>query len=318
MRAAAVAFFALGALGAFALCAALPGCTRGGSSHEDVDAGGPAHTCPPGLTAAPGETTETVTVGGIARTYILHVPPGYTGASPAPLVFDFHPIGVEAAIWKGVTNWSATADANGFLVVWPQGYMNSWNVGRCCDPALGANVDDVAFTRAVIAQVSSEACVDAKRIFASGCSNGGRMSYELACDAADVIAAVAPVDFDCVTGATNDPSCGNCTPARPVSETQFRATGDMYCPYDGGPTSVVPGLLFPGAQENFAAWAGIDGCSGTPAQAPDDSACSTYATCSAGAEVTLCTVQGGSHCGNYGAFPIVATAWDMFQRNPLP
>jgi polyhydroxybutyrate depolymerase len=256
-------------------------------------------------------------VGGTARTYILHVPPGYTGARAVPLVFDFHPIGVQASLWKGVTNWSAVADQDGFLVVWPQGYMNSWNVGRCCDPALGADVDDVAFTRAVLAQVSSQACVDARRVYASGCSNGGGMSYELACSAADVVAAVAPVDFDCVTGPTNDPSCV-CNPSRPISERQFRATGDAYCPYDGGPTSVVAGLLFPGAEANFATWAGIDQCTGSASPSADNAACSAYSTCGAGAEVALCTIQNGSHCGNYGTFPIVELAWDMFRRHPLP
>ena len=192
-------------------------------------------------------------VGGqVSRTYILHVPPSYTGKTAMPIVFDFHPIGVEASLWKVVAGWGTAADTDGFIVVWPQGYMNSWNVGRCCDPAVSAKVDDVAFTRAIIAAVSAEACVDPKRIYASGCSNGGGMSYRLACDAADVIAAVAPVDFDCITGATNDPSCGDCSPSRPISECQFRGTDDMYVPARRRPhVGREPGLLFPGAKANF-------------------------------------------------------------------
>jgi len=297
----------------------LAGCSTGsGSGGPTPDAGGPLQTCPASVTAKPGETTETIMVGGMARTYILHVPPGYTGKTPMPLVFDFHPIGVTAELWKGVAGWGTAADADGFIVVWPQGYMSSWNVGRCCDPALGAHVDDVAFTRAIIAKVSSEACVDQRRIYASGCSNGGGMSYRLACDASDVIAAVAPVDFDCVTGSTNDPSCGDCSPSRPISECQFRGTADMFCPYDGGATSVVAGLLFPGAKANFATWAGIDQCTGSPQPQSAEAACETYSTCGAGAEVTLCTVPNGTHCGNYGTFPIVGTAWSMFQSHPLP
>jgi polyhydroxybutyrate depolymerase len=295
----------------------LAACNSHSAADDGVDAV-PAQSCPAGLTATPGETTETVTVGGLSRTYILHVPPSYTGATAVPLVFDFHPIGVQASLWKGVTTWGATADKDAFIVVWPQGYMNSWHVGRCCDPALGADVDDVAFTRAVIAQVSAEACVDSRRIYASGCSNGGGMSYELACDAADVVAAVAPVDFDCITGPTNDPSCGNCNPSRPISEVQFRCTGDKYCPYDGGPTSVVAGLLFPGAEANFATWAGIDQCTGSTQTSSDNAACQTYSNCNAGAEVTLCTVPNGVHCGNYTTFPIVDVAWDAFQRHTLP
>ena len=67
------------------------------------------------------------------------------------------------------------------------------------------------------------------------------MAYRLACDAADVIAAVAPVDFDCITGPTNDPSCGACMPARPISVRQFRGLLDFLVPYEGGETSVVAG-----------------------------------------------------------------------------
>ena len=63
--------------------------------------------------------------------------------------------------------------------------------------------------RAIINQLQTDACIDSKRVYASGCSNGGGMSYKLACDAADVIAAVAPVDCDCVTGSTSNPSCAS-------------------------------------------------------------------------------------------------------------
>jgi polyhydroxybutyrate depolymerase len=267
---------------------------------------------------APGDggandTTETLEVGGLTRTFIVHVPPSYTGATPVPLVFDFHPLDVAAAVWKGVTNWAATADAQGFIVVWPQGYMNAWNAGRCCGKA-----DDVAFTRAMITQVSGEKSIDPKRIYATGCSNGGGMSYKLACDAADVIAAVAPVNFDCITGATNNPSCGSCNPSRPISECQFMGTADMDVAYGGGPTSVVAGLDFPSAKANFATWAGIDGCTGSPHAESSQPSCDTYNTCKAEAGVTLCTIQNGTHCGSYGTYPIVQIAWKAFQSESLP
>jgi polyhydroxybutyrate depolymerase len=299
-------------------CSALlmAGCSTSSGSSGAPDASGPS--CPAGLTAKPGETTETIMVGGIARTYILHVPPSYTGKTAMPLVFDFHPIGVDASLWKYVAGWGTAADSQGFVVVWPQGYGSSWNVGRCCPPALDAGVDDVAFTRAMIDQISSEACIDSKRVYASGCSNGGGMSYKLACDAADVIAAVAPVDFDCITGPTNDPSCGDCNPSRPITEVQFRTPTDQFCPYDGGPTSVVAGLLFPGAKANFATWAGIDQCTGSPQADPSQPACDTYEKCAGGAQATLCSVPNGTHCGYYTTFPVVDTAYSAFQAHPLP
>ena len=80
----------------------------------------------------------------------------------------------------------------------------------------------------------------------------------------------------------------------------------------------MAGLLFPGAEANFATWGGIDQCTGAPQPSSDNAACATYPTCGAGAETTLCTVPGGMHCGNYRAFPITDVAWDVFQRHPLP
>ena len=77
---------------------------------------------------------------------------------------------------------------------------NAWNAGYCCDGAEKDKIDDVQFARDMIKWLEANTCVDPKRIYASGGSNGGGMSYRLACDAADVIAAVAPVDFRCVTG----------------------------------------------------------------------------------------------------------------------
>ncbi|HEY6460687.1 MAG TPA: PHB depolymerase family esterase [Polyangiaceae bacterium] len=266
-----------------------------------------------GLGSNTGDTTETLDVDGGTRTYILHTPPGYTGQTPVPLVFDFHPLGVPAAVWKGVSTWAAEADKDGFIVVWPQGIDDAWNVGRCCGGA-----DDVAFTRAMIAAISAEKSIDPKRIYATGCSNGGGMSYMLACNAADVIAAVAPVNFDCITGATNDPSCGSCTPSRPVSEVQFMGTADTEVPYDGGPTPVVQGLLFPSAQANFTTWGGFDQCTGTPAAAPSQPSCQSYASCGASTQVTLCTIDQGTHCGSYGTYPITQIAWQTFQSESLP
>jgi polyhydroxybutyrate depolymerase len=261
------------------------------------------------------------------RTYLLHIPTGYTGKTPVPVVFDFHGLGGSGSSQKGLSGWATLGDSKGFITVFPNGVGNSWNIGRCCSTAQTQNVDDVGFVRAIIKQLQADACIDSKRVYASGCSNGGGMSYKLACDAADVIAGVAPVDCDCVTGSTSNPSCASCNPARPISEIAFRATGDQVVPYNGGRCSIAadcpPGMScstfdFPGAATNFSTWATIDQCTG-PAQAlSGHPACQTNATCGAGSQVTLCTQQGGSHCGNYASLGIINIAWEMFQKEALP
>jgi polyhydroxybutyrate depolymerase len=290
--------------------------TSGDSAGSSAAGGAPPATCPDSATVKPGETTKTAMVGGTQRSFLVHIPTGYDGKTPMPVVIDFHPLGGTGSSQKGLSGWGALGDEKGFIVVWPDGVGGSWNVGRCCSTAQEQNVDDVAFTRAIIASLEADACIDSKRIYASGCSNGGGMAFKVACDAADVIAAVAPVDFDCVTNSGAEPSCGMCTPARPISEIQFRGTSDTAVPYDGG--SGPRGTVFPGAAENFSEWGEINACTGEPAAVPEHTGCQAYGTCGAGVSTTLCTVQNGTHCGNYGSFHIIDIAWDAFQKAALP
>jgi polyhydroxybutyrate depolymerase len=281
--------------------------------------GSPPTTCPAGQIVTPGETTQSIMVGGMSRTFVRHVPPGYTGATPVPVVIDFHPLGSSGSGWKGSTGWAELADQEGFIMIWPDGVGNSWNAGRCCRTAMEQDIDDVGFTKAIIAALQAEACIDAKRVYATGCSNGGGMAFRVACDAADVVAAVAPVDFDCVTSAVvNEPSCGpECAPSRPISEIQFRGTADTLVPYEGGLREGGT-TTFPGAQQTFTSWGEINMCTGSPAALPDRPSCEQYPTCSGGVTTTLCTVQNGSHCGSYQSFDIVSVAWEMFRSKTLP
>ena len=97
---------------------------------------------------------------------------------------------------------------------------------------------------------------------------------------------------------------------------------DRERPLDGrdgaGGTHAGGTTTFPGAQQNFKDWAAIDMCTDQPSALAGHAACQTYMSCGAGSQVTLCTQQGGSHCGNYNALGIVNLAWEVFQRNALP
>ena len=133
-----------------------------------------------------------------------------------------------------------------------------------------------------------------------------------------MIAGVAPVDFDCVVGPTNEDSCGGCDPGRPITQVQFRATGDFAVAYEGGQAPIPPTMRFPGAQANFEDWADKNMCTGAPETLTENAACETYPTCGGGVENMLCTQQGGGHCSNYGTLDIVRTAWEIFERQTLP
>lgn len=251
------------------------------------------------------------------RSYVVHVPPSYDGTQVVPVVIDFHPLGGSGEQWRGATPWESKADAEGFIMVWPSGVDGSWNAGRCCRTAFDEDIDDVAFARAIVDTLRQEACVDVQRIYATGCSNGGGMAFRVGCDAADVFAGIAPVDFDCATGDDGDPTCDNCSPVRPVSEIQFRATADSAVPYDGG---LRPGgtTEHGGAVKTLTEWGQINQCAGSPEPVEAKPGCQAFPQCEGGVDAMLCTVDEGSHCGNYSAFGIVDFAWERFQRVSLP
>jgi polyhydroxybutyrate depolymerase len=276
-----------------------------GNAGMNGAAGTGSTTCPANVTVKAGDNNETLMVGTLPRSYLVHAPPGYTGKTAVPVVFDFHGLSGNGAQQKSLSRWDRLGDSEGFIVVYPDGIDKAWNAGLCCSD--DKTIDDVAFVRAIISALHTDACIDAKRIYATGCSNGGGMSYKLACEAADVIAGVAPVDFDCVDGT----ACALCKPARPITEVQFRGTSDQLVAYEGNGA-------FMGAKKNFELWGGLNLCTGTPSALSSNAACQAYPTCGGSTETVLCTVQGGTHCGSYSAFMIPQVAWSVLQNETLP
>jgi polyhydroxybutyrate depolymerase len=258
---------------------------------------------------AAGDTPATIDVGGASRSYLLHVPASYDGSSAVPLVVDFHPILSNATFERGNSGYLALSDQQGFIVAYPEGIDAAWNIGPCCTTS--RTVDDLGFARALVSRLESQGCVDVKRVYAVGYSMGGGMSHYLACNAADVFAAVAPAAFDLL-----DESEEPCHPSRPITEITFRGTADPIVPYAGGASRPPNGLNvtvhFLGAVATFQKWASLDSCTGSPSAA-DASGCQTYSQCQAGVEVTLCTTQGGGHVTgdpNIG--------WNMLKKHAMP
>jgi polyhydroxybutyrate depolymerase len=264
-------------------------------------------TCPtPALTS--GDMTKTVQVGSTSRTYILHVPTAYKGNAPVPLVVDFHPLGGSGSQEEGSSPYKAQTDPEGVVSAYPNGQSGpsgaAWNVGPCCV----ANVDDVAFAKALVAQVETVACIDTKRVYAVGFSMGGGMSHYVACHAADIFAAVAPASFDLLQ--ENE---AGCTPPRPIAEICFRSSNDTVVPYAGGASSLVSGMpvTFLGAVGTFQKWAQIDSCTGSPT-ATDSNNCQYYKSCGGGVQVGLCTMNTGHAPGN------ATIGWPFIKQFTLP
>ena len=166
----------------------------------------------------------------LKRDYIIHIPSSYDNETPFPLVLCFHGYGGSAS-GISYTNFNYVSDTASFIVVYPQGTLfkgkSHWNVGRW---ALGSNVDDVGFVSSLLDSLSESYNIDQSRIYSTGMSNGGYMSFLLACQLSERIAAIASV-----TGSMTPQTYNLCNPQRPIPVLQIHGTNDRKVPYKGKP-----------------------------------------------------------------------------------
>lgn len=248
---------------------------------------------------------------GTTRSYELHVPASYDGSAPVALVLNFHGLTQTGNAQRAQSHMDDKADREGFIVAYPNAVDNAWNSGR--DDT--NDVDDVGFTRAVIADLGARGCIDLRRVYATGMSNGGGMSHRLACDAADVIAAVAPSSGQLAL----DPSA--CTPQRPIPLLHFHGKNDTIATYEGAP-------------EMIQGWADRNSCTDEPriTYQEGDVTCETTDQCNGDASVTLCAAEEAGHCwfgypcpdfaidlgGSTTSINANDAMWDLFRTVKLP
>jgi polyhydroxybutyrate depolymerase len=293
------------------------------------DAGAPSGHAGCGEKSGPrGEHLLAIVSGSLPRTAIVHVPQRYDPEHPAMLVINFH--GFASTGWQQeiLSRMDEASDARGFIVVYPDGVGSSWNGGDCCGNAWVGGVDDIQFTRDLLAEMKARYCVDSRRIFAAGMSNGGFLTHRIACEMADVFGAASPV-----AGVLGIPP-ETCRPSRPIPILDFHGTRDGVVPFGGGVPTVgvhIQGVLnFRSVDETMRAWRSIDGCTGEGriTYQHGDATCRGW-TCAAGSEVVACTIDGGGHTWP-GGFPIpflghtstdvdaTAMMLDFFEAHPLP
>jgi polyhydroxybutyrate depolymerase len=168
---------------------------------------------------------DSIYAGGMYRTYRLYVPPAYTGTTAWPLVLNLHGYTSDATSQQLYANMDLIADTAHFLILYPQGsdYMGQpyWN-------AFGTGVDDIGFLSQLIDSISADYNVDANSVYSCGMSNGGYMSYTLACSLENKIAAIASV-----TGTMSSYQYSTCVPSRPVPVMEVHGTSDPTVPYNG-------------------------------------------------------------------------------------
>jgi polyhydroxybutyrate depolymerase len=281
-----------------------------------------------GKTGPGGDTTLNLTSGGLARDALVHVPPSYDATTGTMLILNFHGYTSNAPEEEFLTDMNATADARNFITVYPDGVMSSFNAGACCGVAWNNSVDDIQFTKDLLANLESQYCIDPTHIFATGMSNGGFMAHRLGCQMADVFAAIAPVAG--VMGIPDD----QCQPSRPVPVLDFHGTADPVVPYNGGSPLVglgsAIGVNFQSVAQTIDTWLAIDVCltPGVTIFSSGDATCIDYTRCAQGGEVVQCTIANGGHTWP-GGVPIplgntstsisaTNTMVDFFLAHPMP
>ena len=295
--------------------AAAAGCTDGAGA-LDSGPGAPDHGAPDSKLKA---------VFGGTRPVTLSVPSGYDGSKAVPLVLVLHGYGATGWVQERYLGFKSLVDQEGFLLAAPNGTLDKlgklfWDATDACCNFYSSKVDDSAYLATLIAEIRAVYRVDAKRVYLVGHSNGGFMSYRMACDHADLLAAVISL-----AGATySDPT--KCKPGTRLSVLQIHGSNDLSVRYDGG-TIAGSQVSYPGAKQTVQSWASYNGCGGTtsPGQALDiDGSLAGAETtvertqgCPSGIDVELWTINGGGHLpipnANFGP-----AAWSFFERHPKP
>jgi polyhydroxybutyrate depolymerase len=255
---------------------------------------------------APGDYHLTLEHQGRGHGYIVHVLVGRTTAD-WPVVINFHGGGGHARPQQRYSYMDLVADREGFLAVYTNdtgpfaNRLLPWNACTCCGWAQKSAVDDVEFTRALVEDLARRAQIDRARPYATGLSNGAMMSYRLAVEAPDLIAAIAQVAGSMV--------CLPFIAGRPIPILHVHSVDDPRVLYAGGLGPPFPftniRVLHPSAGAVISHWVEFDGCSKQPGVKPplhgtDGSAKHTatfivYAPCRGGAEGPLWRLTGLGH-----------------------
>lgn len=278
-----------------------------------------------------GDHRLSVKVNDQTRSAVVHVPPGYNAEKATPLVLALHGAAMTGEMMPSFTGLNSSSNQHGFIVVYPNGTglgpLQTWNSGGFIR-GVGTRVDDVSFFRMLLDELEAILNVDSKRIYATGMSNGGMMSYRLAAELSDRIASIAPV------GGTMP--VGDAKPSRPVSLIHFHGTLDTLVPFDGSAQGRSPLMTVKSVEDSVQTWAKLDGIEGPPNPAQviskegDDLKVTRqdFGIGNEGTEVVLIVIEGGGHTWP-GELPPVKflgksamnisandLMWEFFKKHP--
>ena len=249
---------------------------------------------------------------GIEREYRLYVADMYDGSVAVPLVINLHGYTSNAFEQEAYGNFKLIADTANFILVHPEGTTDA--TGTTFWNAFGSpteTVDDIGFLSALIDTIAAGHNLDMNRVYSTGMSNGGFMSYTLACQLGYRFAAIASVTGTMVTLNLNA-----CSPAHPTPVMQIHGTADPTVPYLGSPQGFV------GVEDLVDYWVSYNNCNPTPIQTavPDTNmtdGCTAdhfvYSGGDMGSSVEFYRINGGGHTwpGSHPLFAIGVTNRDF-------
>lgn len=244
------------------------------------------------LASTGAQAAERFKFNGIERTYEVV---GATAGQPRPLILALHGTLGTGARFERIGAWGAFAARAGVTVVLPDGLNTAWADGRTAGEIKGraapAGTDDVAFLASLAEKLVADRIADGKRLYVTGASNGGMMTYRLLCDRPDLFAAGAAA-----IAVLTDGAAARCMPRRPVPILVLNGTADRIVPWDRSGT-------YMGTEATLAHFRKLNGCTdrATPVALPDiDTTDNSSVTrisfaCPAGTAVELLRVDGGGH-----------------------
>lgn len=241
---------------------------------------------------ASGDYVKKVDIDGRTRDYELHLPDGYDGTQPLPVLFVFHGSSASGTVVERETSFDRLADSLGVIVAYPEGLHRGWNIGECCRYSFMHHVDEAAFVSAILDSLESSLRIDSTRVYATGFSDGGTLSYILGCQLSDRITAVAGVS------ATLFEPEPRCVTSHAVPVMVIHGTADTHVPYGGqpgGPPGVRAQHRMHSAPEVVQFWATHDACTSLPDTTHVGNLVREHYTCADDAEVVFFSIEGGEH-----------------------
>ncbi len=301
--------------------------------------------CTTALPRAPGQAAATyiadvdIRYHGFQRTYLVHLPPGYDGKQPLPMVIVLHGAFGNAKLVERFSGFSQLADEKQFIAIYPNGIgylglFQHWNAGHCCGTAQEDNIDDVGFLAAVIKDASGRLAVDQRHIFMVGFSNGGMLAYRFAAERGEMLAAFAPLAAS-AGGRTdeNSPEWGIPRPVKPLPVIAFHGLVDEHVPFEGGTNPAKKsGREYWSVMRSLGVWIERDGCAETPIERDERQGkvhVQDWKNCTDHDEVVLYTLEGWPHkwpSPYYSnerdpqdplhGFDAARIIWDFFEQMP--